>query len=52
MRHDPLGAGIDVLSTAGSVARMVAPAGEPLSPLMVDRSLSVRFDTCWCRWDR
>ena len=31
--------------TAGSVARMVSPAGEPLSPLMVDRSLSVRFDT-------
>lgn len=45
VRHDPLGAGIDVLSTAGSVVRMVAPAGEPLSPLMVDRSLSVRFDT-------
>ncbi|MGZ4717824.1 MAG: wax ester/triacylglycerol synthase domain-containing protein, partial [Acidimicrobiales bacterium] len=45
VRHDPVGAGIDVLSTAGSVARMVSPAGEPLSPLMVDRSLSVRFDT-------
>jgi WS/DGAT/MGAT family acyltransferase len=44
-RHDPLGAGIGMLNTAGSVARMVAPAGEPLSPLMVDRSLSVRFDT-------
>jgi len=45
VRHDPLGAGIDVLATAGSVARMISPAGEPLSPLMVDRSLSVRFDT-------
>ena len=44
-RHDPLGAGIEMLDTAGSVARMVSPAGEPLSPLMVDRSLSVRFDT-------
>jgi diacylglycerol O-acyltransferase len=44
-RRDPLGAGIEILTTAGSVARMVSPAGDPLSPLMVDRSLSVRFDT-------
>jgi diacylglycerol O-acyltransferase len=45
IRADPLGIGMDVLTTAGSVARMVSPAGEPLSPLMTDRSLSVRFDT-------
>jgi WS/DGAT/MGAT family acyltransferase len=44
-RRDPLGVGIEALATAGSVVRMVRPAGEPLSPLMVDRSLSVRFDT-------
>jgi diacylglycerol O-acyltransferase len=44
-RRDPLGVGIEALATTGSVARMVRPAGEPLSPLMVDRSLSVRFDT-------
>ncbi len=32
-------------TTASSVARMLRPANEPLSPLMVRRSLSVRFDT-------
>ena len=31
--------------TAGSVGRLVAPATEPLSPVMTGRSLSVRFDT-------
>jgi WS/DGAT/MGAT family acyltransferase len=31
--------------TLGSVARMLQPATEPLSPLMRGRSLSVRFDT-------
>lgn len=45
LRADPLGVGMDVLTTAGSVVKMVSPAGEPLSPLMRDRSLSVRFDT-------
>ena len=45
LRHDPLGVGLDALTTAGSVARMVSPATQPLSPLMVDRSLSVHFDT-------
>ncbi|HEX7442859.1 MAG TPA: WS/DGAT domain-containing protein, partial [Acidimicrobiales bacterium] len=45
VRADPLGIGMDVLTTAGSIARMVSPAGEPLSPLMVNRSLSVHFDT-------
>ena len=29
----------------GSVARLLAPAFSPLSPVMTDRSLSVRFDT-------
>jgi WS/DGAT/MGAT family acyltransferase len=45
VRADPLGIGIDVLTTAGSIVRMVSPATEPLSPLMTDRSLSVHFDT-------
>lgn len=45
LRADPLGIGMDVLTTAGSVVKMVSPAGEPLSPLMRNRSLSVRFDT-------
>lgn len=31
--------------TAASIARMLAPATDPLSPIMRDRSLSVRFDT-------
>jgi WS/DGAT/MGAT family acyltransferase len=31
--------------TASSVARMLAPATAPLSPLMTNRSLSLRFDT-------
>jgi WS/DGAT/MGAT family acyltransferase len=30
---------------AASLARLLAPAFEPLSPIMKDRSLSVRFDT-------
>ena len=45
VRADPLGIGIDVLTTAGSVVKMISPATDPLSPLMRDRSLSVRFDT-------
>ena len=42
---DPLGIGTEVLTTAGSVVRMVSPATAPLSPLMTERSLSVHFDT-------
>jgi diacylglycerol O-acyltransferase len=45
LRADPLGVGVEALSTAGSVVRMISPATEPLSPLMTDRSLSVHFDT-------
>jgi diacylglycerol O-acyltransferase / wax synthase len=41
---DPVGVGTDLLGTAGSVLRMVRPATAPLSPLMTERSLSVRFD--------
>jgi len=42
---DPLGIGTQLLTTAGSVVRMVSPATEPLSPIMTGRSLSVHFDT-------
>ena len=42
---DPVGVGMGALRTLGSMARMVSPATEPLSPLMRDRSLSVHFDT-------
>jgi len=45
LTSDPLGIGTEVLTTAGSVVRMVSPATAPLSPLMTERSLSVRFDT-------
>jgi len=34
-----------VAATLGSVARMVAPASTPLSPIMTERSLSYRFQT-------
>jgi diacylglycerol O-acyltransferase / wax synthase len=42
---DPVGLGLGALRTAASVGRLVMPATEPLSPLMRDRSLSVRFDS-------
>jgi WS/DGAT/MGAT family acyltransferase len=42
---DPAGAARRALETASSVGRLVAPATEPLSPLMTGRSLSVRFST-------
>ena len=42
---DPLAVVRGVGDTAASMARMLAPATEPLSPLMTDRSLSVHFET-------
>lgn len=42
---DPLAVLRGVGDAAASVARMVAPATQPLSPLMTRRSLSVHFDT-------
>ena len=41
----PGGVGRDVVRTAGSVGRLLAPATEPMSPLMTARSLSMHFDT-------
>lgn len=43
--RDPLGSARRVAEIAGSIARMAAPANEPLSPLMTGRSLSVHFET-------
>lgn len=43
--HDPVGVGTHALDLAGSLARFLKPAVDPLSPLMVERSLSVHFDT-------
>jgi diacylglycerol O-acyltransferase / wax synthase len=42
---DPAGVARRALDVAASVGRMVAPATEPLSPVMTGRSLSVRFST-------
>ena len=42
---DPVGAGVRVGETISSAARLLAPASEPLSPLMTKRSLSVQFHT-------
>ena len=42
---DPIGAAKRLGETATSVAKLAAPAVDPLSPVMRDRSLSVHFDT-------
>ena len=42
---DPADAARRLTDTVGSVGRLLAPATEPLSPVMGDRSLSVRFST-------
>jgi WS/DGAT/MGAT family acyltransferase len=41
---DPVGIGTHALEVGTSLARLLQPATAPLSPCMVDRSLSVRFD--------
>jgi WS/DGAT/MGAT family acyltransferase len=45
LAHDPVRAVTGVGETASSLVRMLRPATSPLSPLMTDRSLSIRFDT-------
>lgn len=42
---DPVDAARRLTDTVGSVGRLLAPAMAPLSPLMADRSLSMRFAT-------
>ncbi len=42
---DPAGVARRAIETAGSVGRLLAPATAPLSPVMGERSLSVRFTT-------
>jgi len=42
--RDPLHAGYDVVRTVRSVGRIVAPATQPMSPVMVDRGLGRRLD--------
>jgi len=43
--RDPLGSGANVLRTARSIGRTIAPATEPMSPVMRDRGLGRRLDT-------
>ena len=45
MLRDPWGTFGQLRRTTGSIARMVAPASTPLSPLMTERSTHVRFDS-------
>lgn len=42
--RDPLGRAREVRDTLASVARVLAPASEPMSPIMRGRSTRVRFD--------
>jgi diacylglycerol O-acyltransferase / wax synthase len=51
LRHavaDPVGTARGATETASSVGRLVAPVTHPMSPIMTQRSLSVRFATL-CR---
>jgi len=43
--RDPLHAGADLVRTAGSIGRILAPATEPMSPVMRTRGLGRRLDT-------
>jgi diacylglycerol O-acyltransferase / wax synthase len=43
LRQDPVGVAAGTVRNMASVTRMLAPAVEPLSPLLSGRSLSVRF---------
>ncbi|MCC5950608.1 MAG: wax ester/triacylglycerol synthase family O-acyltransferase [Acidimicrobiia bacterium] len=45
LTNDPVGVGTSALRTLDSVARVLRPAVEPMSPLMRDRSLSVHLDS-------
>ena len=42
--RDPVGAGVTVVRTARSIGRTLAPATEPMSPVMRDRGLGRRLD--------
>jgi WS/DGAT/MGAT family acyltransferase len=41
---DPVGVALSVVRTTASMIRLLSPAMAPMSPLMRERSLSVRFD--------
>ncbi|NND75400.1 MAG: DUF1298 domain-containing protein [Ilumatobacter sp.] len=44
LARDPLGTSQAAVGTVGSIARSLRPVNEPMSPIMVGRSMSVRFD--------
>lgn len=49
---DPVGAASGLVDATASVGRLLRPATTPLSPIMRERSLSVRFDTLTVPVDR
>jgi diacylglycerol O-acyltransferase / wax synthase len=49
---DPIGAASGLAEAAASIGRLLRPATTPLSPIMRERSLSVRFDTLTVPVDR
>ncbi len=51
LARDPLGAVRDARTNAASVARVVKPATAPLSPVMTERSMSLRFHTATASLD-
>ena len=48
----PIGSAAGLGDLAGSIGRMLRPVTTPLSPIMRDRSLSIRFDTLAVPVDR
>jgi len=42
--RDPVGSSKSIAETASSIARALRPVSTPLSPIMVDRSMSAHFD--------
>lgn len=42
--RDPLGRAREIRDTAASIARVLSPASEPMSPIMRERSTRVHFD--------
>jgi hypothetical protein len=45
LKDDPVKVGLNALRTGSSLARMLRPTTEPMSPIMAKRSLSVHFET-------
>lgn len=50
--RNPIGSGRGFVDTAGSIARSLRPVSTPMSPIMGNRSMSVRFDALSTTIDR